>query len=290
MSESKRTLLVRPDREAASTLPALEELFRSAARDIRNRLVNRAGADIPVRLGVAQVSTIGEILQDTDTRDGGVFVMFRFNPMGLPGLVIIQGSLLARLVGVLLGEEPEAEAPPYRVRPVTRVEMRFCQRVVEDVLESLSAAWPTDTPPRLEVETLGSNPRLAKGLSQTTSMIVASLDFGPPISPYGLMTVAVPGQATRDLRVPDVAPISETMRSSRYDAERVMPVRLTAVAELAHTRVTLHELHKLTPGTVLDLGPRQTVQVRINGRVVMTGEPGSKGGSHSVRILSKIQS
>ena len=69
-----------------------------------------------------------------------------------------------------------------------------------------------------------------------------------------------------------------------------MPVRLTAIAELARTDVTLKELHQLAPGSVLDLGPRQTVQVRINGRVVMTGEPGSKGGSHSVRILTKVQS
>ena len=282
--------LVRPDRETTATLPALEDLFRAAARDIRTRLVNRAGADIPVRLGVAQVSTVGDILEDTDTRDGGVFGVFRFNPLGLPGLLIIQGSLLARLVGVLLGEDPDAEAPPYRVRPVTRVEMRFCRRVVEDVLESLSAAWPTDTPPRLEIEMLGSNPRLAKGLSQTTSMVAASLDFGPPYAPYGLMTVAVPGQATRDLQVPDVAPISAKVRNSRYDAQRVMPVRLTAIAELARTDVTLRELHQLEPGSVLDLGPRQTVQVRINGRVVMTGEPGSKGGSHSVRILTKVQS
>ena len=289
MSESNRTLLVRPDREAASTLPAIEDLFRSAARDVRTRLVNRAGADIPVRLGVAQVATVSEILADTDTRDGSVFGLYRFNPLGLPGVVIIEGNLLARLVGVLLGEDPEAEAAPYRVRPVTRVEMRFCRRVLEDVLESLSAAWPTETPPSLEVETLGSNPRLARGLSQTSSMIVASLDFGPPYAPYGLMTIAVPGQATRDLRVPSVAPISDKLRSSRYDANRILPVRLTAVAELAQTQVTLSQLNDLTPGSVLDLGPRQTVQVRINGRVVMTGEPGTKGGSHSVRILSKVQ-
>jgi flagellar motor switch protein FliM len=289
MTDSQRTLLVRPDREAASSLPALEDLFRSAARDVRTRLVNRAGADVPVRLGVAQVTTVGEILDDTDARDGGVFSLFRFNPMGLPGLVIVQGRLLSRLVGVLLGEDPEAEPPPYRVRPVTRVEMRFCRRVVEDVLESLSNAWPAAERPRLEVESLGSNPRLAKGLSQSTGMVAASLDFGPPYSPYGLMIVAVPGQAARDLKVPKVDAISAKVRTSRYDAERILPVRLTAVAELARTQVSLGDLQGLSVGSTLDLGPRQQVQVRINGRQVMTGEPGAKGGSHSVRILSKQQ-
>ncbi len=287
--DSQRSLLVRPDREAASTLPALEDLFRSAARDVRTRLVNRAGADVPVRLGVAQVTTVGEILDDTDARDGGVFGLFRFNPMGLPGLVIVQGRLLSRLVGVLLGEDPTAEPPPYRVRPVTRVEMRFCRRIVEDVLDSLSSAWPAPEKPRIEVESLGSNPRLAKGLSEATAVVAASLDFGPPVSPYGLMIVAVPAQAARDLRVPNVEQISSKVRNSRYDSERIMPVRLTAVAELARAQVSLGRLQALQPGSILDLGPRQSVQVRINGKSVMKGEPGAKGGSHSVRIVEKLQ-
>ncbi len=287
--DTQRSLLVRPDREAASMLPALEDLFRTAARDVRTRLVNRAGADIPVRLGVAQVTSVGEILDDTDARDGGVFGLFRFNPMGLPGLLIVQGRLLSRLVGVLLGEKPEAEAAPYRVRPVTPVEMRFCGRIVEDVLDCLSKAWPATDKPRLEIESLGSNPRLAKGLSQTTAIVAASLDFGPPVSPYGLMIVAVPAQAARDLRVPKVEQISEKARTDRYDPTRLMPVKLTAVAELGRVDVSLATLRGMKPGEILDLGPKRPVKVRISGRTVMTGEPGTKGGSHSVRILGKIQ-
>ena len=81
--ESQRALLIQPDRESAGTLPALEDLFREAARDVRTRIVNRAGADVPVRLGLAQVTTIAGVIDDTDARDGGVFGLFRFHPMGL---------------------------------------------------------------------------------------------------------------------------------------------------------------------------------------------------------------
>ena len=166
MDPATQNPLVHPDREASSTLPALEDLFRAAARDVRTRLVNRAGADIPVRLGVAQVTTVGRIVQDTDARDGGVFGLFRFNPLGLPGLLVVQGRLLARLVGVLLGEDPELEPPPYRVRPVTSVESRFCQRVCEDVLASLAGAWPKSPRPQLDIESLGPNHPVAVHLTR----------------------------------------------------------------------------------------------------------------------------
>ena len=105
MSERPNTpsLLSHPDREAAAALPALEDLFRSVARRVRTRLVNRAGSDVPVRLGVAQVTTVGHILDDSETRAGGIFAVFRFEPLGLPGLVVVQGRLLSRIVGVMLG-------------------------------------------------------------------------------------------------------------------------------------------------------------------------------------------
>lgn len=280
--------LIRPDREASSTLPALEDLFRAAARDVRTRLVNRAGADVPVRLGVAQCTTVGRIVQDTDAREGGVFGLFRFNPLGLPGLLVVQGRLLARLVGVLLGEDPELEPPPYRVRPVTGVENRFCERICEDVLASLAGAWPKSPRPQLDIESLGPNPRLASGLSQTTSVVAASLDFGRPDAPYGLMIVAIPAEAARDLRVPRVQAINAETRKRRYDADRLLPVELEAVAELARTKLTLSALKGLEVGSTIDLGSRQSVRVHVNGSTLFTGEPGKQAGSHSVRIVKRI--
>jgi flagellar motor switch protein FliM len=289
-NSSQSKLLVRPDRDAASALPALEDLFRASARDVRTRLVNRAGSDVPVRLGVAQVTTVGRILEDTDARDGGVFGLFRFNPMGLPGLVVVQGRLLSRLVGVLLGEDPDEEPPPYRVRPVTQVEMRFCRRITDDVLNSLSAAWPKNPRPSLDIESLGSNPRLAKGLSQTTAVVAASLDFGRPDAPYGLMIVAIPAQAARDLRVPKIEAITPERRRRRYDSRRLLPVKVEAVAELARTRLTLSQLQDLRVGTEIDLGSYNQVHLKVNGRTLFEGEPGSSGGSHCVKINCRIAS
>lgn len=285
--ESQRNLLVQPDREAAGLLPALEDLFREAARDIRTKLVNRSGADVPVRLGMAQVTTVSGLLDDTDARDGGVFGIFRFHPLGLPGLFVVQGRLLSRLVGVLLGEDPESEPPPYRVRPVTRVEMRFCRRILNDVLRSVTGAWPTNPRPRLEIESMGPGPRMADSLTATTAMLTASLDFGRPDEPWGLLTLAIPAQAARDLRVTKIEAIPAEVKARRYNADRVMPLPVTAIAELARTRLTLGQLEQLEEGCLIEIGARQSAKLRVGGKIVLEGEPGRSSGMHGLRVLRR---
>lgn len=283
------TLLAHPDREAASALPAIEDLFRAVSRKVRTRLVNRAGTDIPVRLGIAQITTIGQILDDPETRDGGVFAMLRFEPLGMPGLAVVQGRLLSRMVGVLLGESPDEEPPPYRVRQVTEVEVRIARRVCEDVMAGLEECWPENKLARIAFDSLGPNPRLAEGLAQNTPVVAASLDFGRPDDPYGLMVVAIPAQATRDLRVDRIEAVTRASPGERHsDMTRVLPLELELVAELARVHIPLGALKSLQVGEVIQLGRRQDAVVRVNDRPVITGEPGIQGGYHSLRVARRV--
>ena len=284
------TLLAHPDREAASALPAIEDLFRAVSRRVRTRLVNRAGTDIPVRLGIAQITTIGQILDDPETRDGGVVCMLRFEPLGMPGLAVVQGRLLSRLVGVLLGEDPDEEPPPYRARQVTEVEVRFARRVAEDVMAGLEECWPENKLTRVALNGLGPNPRLAEGLAQNTPVVAASLDFGRPDDPYGLMVVAIPAQATRDLRVDRVEAVSRTGGQERkHDMTRVLPLEMEVVAELARVHLPLGTLRQLEVGEVIQLGRREDVTLRVNDRPIISGQPGVQGGYHSVRVTRRIE-
>ena len=277
-------ILAHPDREAAAALPALEDLFRAAARRVRTRLVNRAGADIPVRLGVAQVTTVGQILDDGETRDGGVFGTFRFKPMGLPGLVVVQGRLLSRVVGIMLGESVDDEPPPYRMRPVTELETRVARRVCDDVMSGLTEAWPSEKVTTVEVESLGPNARLVGGLSASMPVVAASLDFGRPDDPYGLLIVAIPAQAARDLKAPEIDQVSKEVRQRRHNMDRVMPLNLEVRAELARATLPFNEVQGLQQGSLIDLGSPREVKVYVNGRHLMYGQPGESKGVHAVQI------
>ena len=290
MSDGYETpsLLSHPDREAAAALPALEDLFRSVARKVRTRLVNRSAADIPVRLGVAQVTTVGNIMDDSESRSGGVFALIRFEPLGLPGLIVMQGRLLSRIVGVMLGESPDEEAPPYRSRQVTEVEMRIAERTCEDVINGLMATWPSSKPITVSLGEIGTNPRAAAGMANSTPVVAASLDFGRPDDPYGLMIIAIPAQSTRDLRVQQVKATSRGKRDGEIDLNRVMDMEMHTVAELAKVTIPLSKLKSLGVGGMIDLGPARLVKLMINGHTAILGEPGESRGSHSLRVVERV--
>ncbi len=283
---SPGSLLAHPDREAASALPALEDLFRSAARQVRTRLVNRAGVDVPVRLGVARITTVGEILDDGETRDGAAFALFRAKPLGLPGMIIVQGQLLARVVGILLGEPPDLEAQPYRPRALTELERRISRRICQDVLKGLVTAWPEEKEIDFRLVRVGGSMRAVTGLAQTTPVVAASLDFGRPDDPYGLLIVCLPAQAARDLRVDKEDTIQRV--NERRDVQRVLPLGLDIVAEVARIKLPLAALGELGVGSVLELGPPRDVRISANEHLVLTGEPGVSRGMHAVRVTRKL--
>ena len=290
MSDGYETpsLLSHPDREAAAALPALEDLFRTVARKVRTRLVNRSAADVPVRLGVAQVTTVGNIMDDSESRSGGVFAMIRFEPLGLPGLVVMQGRLLSRIVGVMLGESPDEEATAYRSRQVTEVEMKIAERTCQDVITGLMETWPSSKPITVTLGEIGTNPRAASGMANSTPVVAASLDFGRPDDPYGLMIIAIPAQSTRDLRVQQVKSISRGRGSGEVDLRRVMEMEMRTVAELAKVTIPLSKLKALGVGGMIDLGPAQLVKLIINGHTTILGEPGESRGCHSIRVVEHV--
>jgi flagellar motor switch protein FliM len=279
------SLLTNPDRDAASVLPALEDLFRAAARQVRNRLVNRAGAEIPVRLGVAQISTIGEILEDHESRDGAAYATFRAHPLGFPGMVLMQGQLLSRIVGVLLGEDMDDEPPPYRVRAVTALELRIARRVCSDVLNGLASAWPGNGEVAFNISQLGGSSRIVDGLAPGMPVVSASLDFGRPDDPFGLLVVSIPAQATSDLRTEPEQVVLRAPQTRRLD--RVMPVKLDLSAELTNLRLPLSELKALKVGSTIDLGPPREAVVKAGGQPVLYGEAGNSRGVQAMKITRR---
>jgi len=278
-------ILTQPDRDAASVLPALEDLFRAAARQVRNRLVNRAGAEIPVRLGVAQISTIGEVLEDNESRDGAAYATFRAHPLGFPGMILVQGQLLSRIVGILLGEDMDDEPPPYRVRAVTSLELRIARRVCSDVLSGLAGAWPSSNEVTFNISRLGGSSRIVDGLATGMPVVSASLDFGRPDDPFGLLVVCIPAQVTRDLRTEPEQVVLRPPQSGRLD--RVMPVNLDLSAELTNLRMPLSDLKSLKVGSTIDLGPPREAVVKVDGQPVLYGEAGNSRGVQAMKITRR---
>jgi len=265
----------------------LQDLFRTAARRVRSRLVNRSGVDIPVRLAMSELGSLGNVLDRLQQQEGGAFARFSIAPSGQPGLLVIQGPVLFRLVGVLLGEDPDGKPPLYRWRSLTQVDLSIAGRVCDDLLAGIMDACPASAGASAHLDVVSANPRLPIALPRSITVLEAALDFGPPDDPFGLVTVVLPAQIASDLWPKGVGRRISPMEQED-GVRRVMSVPVTLVAELAKLSMPIAAVRALQPGSVVDLGMVRQTKLKINGHTALVAEPGEKDGYRSVRVLRRV--
>ncbi|MGC6493797.1 MAG: FliM/FliN family flagellar motor switch protein [Myxococcota bacterium] len=286
MDESKRSspLVAKVDR---SVLGLIQDYYRMVARLARIRLVNRINGDLAVRYGTVEVASLGRVTDRLYGHEGGAFATFTLNPGGIPGCIVIQGPMLYRMVGLMLGEDPEAAPPLYHYRPLTPVDLRIAERVIEEILGALTEATQLTTEPSFTLEAVTANPRIRFNLPRGTTVVDASLDFGPPDDPYGLVSIIVPSQASGVLWPQRSESLRGDGAPTPEGVARVMPLPVDVVTELSRARLPFGKVKDLREGDVIDLGHLKDVTVRIGGKVAFTGEAGERDGMRSVRIKKK---
>jgi flagellar motor switch protein FliM len=274
-------------RSALSADPALlgrvTDLCRAAVRRMRTHLVNRIGVDVPVRFSDVGTVSWGELAEQFLEEGQGIYVRFALHPGGHEGVLAIDGALLFRIMGLLLGEDPYGVPAPYLWRAPTRMDLTAARRVASDVFAGLVEALPAREGARLEILEVTGSPRLDVGHGPLTLMLDATLDFGPPEDPYGLMTLSLPLTWASSLWPSAPRPT----RQDEAGVARVLPLPVTAVAELARLRVPYGRLETLAPGDVLDLGGHHPVTLTVAGRPGFVGEAGVVEGTRCVRILAR---
>jgi flagellar motor switch protein FliM len=232
---------------------------------------------------------LGEVLDDEALRVGSVFQLLRYDSPRLPGVAVMQRALLSRIIGAMLGDQAGAEDVSPETRPLTPVETRIAHRVLGDLVAEIGPAWPDPSPPIVEMDGPAGGPRVVPVEARSIEIYAATLDFGPPEQPYGLMCIAVPVQAFRDLeRVSTASPPSRPKARAAGRLDRVLPLEVQLVVELSRIRVPLSELRCLRVGDVLPIGSLQQASAYVNGRQVLEVEAGQSGGQRSVRVLKRL--
>ena len=178
-----------------------------------------------------------------------------------------------------------AEPPLYRWRALTRVDLNVAQRIVSDILSGLVETCPVNVEATTEILEISSNPRIPMAIPRGTTMVEIHLDFGPPDDPYGLMTLAIPAQIGSALW-----PREGVVRAGRKEngIQRVLPIPITLVGELARIRMPLQTVRELQVGSVIDLGYLREIQLAVAGHPTMMGEFGERDGYRCVRIKRRI--
>jgi len=279
-----QTLLSQVDQGVATSV---EELFRSAARRVRTRLVNRSSVDIPVRVGTADICRLGQALDRVQEQEGGAFVRFKLMPGDLSGLLVVEGALLFRLTGLMLGEDPWGEPPLYRWRALTAVDLSIARRITEDVLGGISDACPPQLGAFSTIHKVSASPRISFPLARSTMVVEVGLDFGPPNEPFGMISMILPTELAAVL-APERLEAQTRRATMGKGVGRVMPVEVEAVAEFGRVKSTLQDVSKLKVGSVLDLGAVGDGVLRVGGRGAFSVDVGERNGVRSVRVRNRL--
>lgn len=274
-------------RETSTSVPAAEAFFQSIASRLRARMVNRTSSDIPIRVSGVAVRPLGDLFDEPELREGGISGPLWVGPARLPGVVLMQHELLARLIAVLLGEEMGDKDAPAQLRSLSPVERRIAGRLCADLLSETATAWPDSSPPHIQMGTLGPSARPRDASVSTVPVYSATFDLGPVDSPLGLLTLGLPLHALSALEdeESDEAP-PPPVRGP--DLSRVMPVEVDVVVELTSLRLTVNTLRNLEVGDVVPLGAMRSALVRVNGLPLFEGQAGAANGARSIKITRRI--
>lgn len=285
-SEPGRSAVVSPDRDLQAALPFVETCFRGVARRIRARMVNRTGVDMSVQSSTAYAQPAGTIIDNPEMADA-MWCPFHFERGDLRGFAVVQGQLLARLIGRLFGEG-SSELSPYQPRPVTEVEITIGSRLCTDVYSAIEEYWPVRNTPRIIPDGAASSHHILGDFAPSSPMVVCDLTFGKTEEPMGRMLVALPTGILRDLVAKRAAPQTRQPPPRTLKFDRLMPVEVEVIVEVARVNLQLHQLENLQIGDEIPLGPLPEAKAIVNGKPAFSGEPGSKGSSRSFRITRRL--
>ncbi len=294
MSDPTSILLAGRSKDSQEAMPVIEEFLRTVGNRLRSKLVNRTSSDIQVDLQEVVIQSIEAIRRRDDMAADGVFGLLRFESPMLPGVICLQRSLLTRVIGAMLGddqEQPEdveesdsGDGP----RPLSPVEQRIAFRMFRDSVQDIKEAWPEAITPGVELDGQPGNSRIIDIQVSEEEVVTATFLVGSDGDEYGRMEVGIPTQTLRNVGQKRDRPKKPKREAKEPKMERVMPVEVEVVAEMARVPMRVRDLRNLRAGDLLPLGPLDAAKVRVNGRALLQGEPGVANGQRSVRVRKKI--
>jgi len=255
-------------------------LFRKVVPGLRRRLVNRVGSSLRVALGEVGSASIGECL---DVRSSGPAAVGEFQlAPNLKAMVIFEGNVLCRFLGMMLGEDPDK--PIVTARPIlTRVDLRIGRRICEDFIDTLGVQ--TGLEGNTKLLDVRPAPRSLGWIPRSSRVLTAALEFGPEDAPFGKAQVVLPLNTTQ-LLFGSAAPLGEARAAH---VESILPVQVEVIAELARVKMAIAALSNLSEGSMIELGRPGDVRLTVNGKTAIYAEGGESDGMRSVRILGRSE-
>lgn len=261
----------------------LGEIFEQALRRLRPKLATRMGGILPIH-----VPNIGAYqLEDAFQTDLGSSAAFwvSYPVIGGSGAIIVglEGALIALLMGRMFGEV-DVGSSTWTPRAPTRVELAVGMRLARDLVDAVTHCWTGGPAPRVTEGRNGPPSRVADGLDPEAVMLSVTVELEIETA-VGRIAVLVPDE----LVLGELGRVDEEPARAMH-IERVYPIDVEFVVELARLRMSIGQLKDLKPGDEIPLGLVRFVEARVEGVPAFVGQPGETGGQRSFRITERARS
>jgi flagellar motor switch protein FliM len=283
----------RPERVSKEQMRAFQAMHEGFSREFGAVLSGMLRTIVEVKLSSVDQLTYGEFVFSLEN-------MTCFNVMraeGLEGHMILDltPSIIFPIVDRLLGGGKSAK---YSIpsRPLTEIELRLIERIIERAIEGLEKTWASVCELKLRVTQVESNPQLVQIVPPNEVIVLISFEITMG-ELRGIMNLCIPFNT--------IEPLMGNLSSdtwSAYSKRTVDPRqklnlqtgvgkgKVKMVVGLADTRLTAQEIMGLSVGDVImtEKGREQALEVYVEGRPLFQGSAGLLKGHKAIQITASI--
>jgi len=275
-------------------LPMLEVVFDRLVRLMSTSLRNFTSDNVEVSLDNIASIRFGDYLNSIPLP--AMLSVFKAEEWDNYGLITVDSSLIYSIVDVLLGGRRGTAAMRIEGRPYTTIERSLVERMVQVMLQDLSAAFEPLSPVNMRFDRLETNPRFATISRPSNAAIVARLridmeDRGGRLElllPYATL------EPVRELLL-QMFMGEKFGRDSIWETHLAEELWLTDIdleAVVDEQVMKLSDVFDWQVGSqiMLNASPRSTIELKCGNVPMYTGRMGRKGDHIAVRIDNSAHS
>jgi len=278
----------RPERVSKDHIRALGSIHDGFARNFGATLSGFLRTIIDVRVVGVEQLTYSEFIHSLPNPT--CFVIVQAPPLEGQMCLELSPLIVYPIIDRLLGGSSSDTFVPQR--PLTSIEWRLMNRLIERALEHLSEVWRNLIDAHFEVVEVESNPQLVHIVAPTEVVVFITFEIKMGQC-AGTMSMCIPFNTIESVlsKLTTQSWFGYKSRGATEAQQRLLLRNMTlgkvwATAYLGETRIRLSELRNLRPGDIIHLDKRTArhMIMRVEGHNKFAGTIGQIRGKRAIRI------
>ncbi len=282
----------RPERVSKDQIRVISSIHEVFARNLGATLSGMLRTIIDVRVVGVEQLTYNEFIHSLPNPT--CFMVLKAPPLEGQMCMEISPLIVYPFVDRMLGGDSNSTYIPQR--PLTSIEWRLIDRIVERALGHLSEVWHNLVDARFEVVEHESNPQLVHIVAP--SEVVVFITFEIKLShTAGTMSLCIPFNTIESVLTHLTSqswfykpkPATEVQQRRLIRNLVKSPLKMTAF--LGRSRIRLSDLKNLQVGDIIEIEKRvgEDMILQVAGRNKFAGRPGQVRGHRALRITRRAE-